>query len=473
MSLPSKSDLEELREHAGDDEHKKGSAILRRGGVRQAMLFENSARGIVTETGGASYTSYVHWAAGMETDCSCDDAKPCRHVIALAQQVTKHPDGCLDSRWIEAGVQALTEEEAKRLLTRSLQLDPALWNRLNAPISDKDGGMKSRVSSAWIEEDAAGAVWKLQRLLEDARQWRLPEGGRARMDLVLEMASSVLEACEKGVEDAAIESAELLQDCSFTLCEEMERVGDEAAYDGLSKAVGLLQRDSYGLGMYGMVLPFSLALGAKSLLAVVWPLIELGRVPVAQGGGEEWAAAFKEAALRLAASTWPGGDRLEAVDSAEKQLTALASSGLPRKEDVEVAEEAVAVLPIWKIAPHMEMMRRDRHSRSRWFRVLCSRDAGLAISFLQRGPADLEVDMVLSLMQSLPKENAATLGAEWAEMRLGSDATKVTEIAQVLAQVHSLLTKEEWSELRTTMMARAVDTEKVDAALSAAEESRI
>jgi hypothetical protein len=473
MSLPSKSDLEELREHAGDDEHKKGSAILRKGGVRQTMLFENSARGIVTETGGASYTAYVHWAAGMETDCSCDDAKPCRHAIALALQVAKHPESCLDADWIEAGVQALAEEEAKRLLNRSLQLDPALWNRLNAPIVDKEGGMKSRVSSAWVEGDAAGAVWKLQRLLEDARQWNLPEGGRARMDLVLEMASSVLEACERGVKDASSESAELLQDCSYTLCEEMERVGDAAAYDGLSKAVGLLQRDSHGLGMYGMVLPFSLALGAKSLLAVVWPLIELGRVPVAQGGGEEWAAAFKEAALRLAASTWPGGDRLEAVDSAEMQLTTLASSGLPRREDVEAAEEAVAVLPTWKIAPHLATMRQDRHSRTRWFRVLCSRDAGLAISFLQQGPADLEVDMVISLMLSLPKESAATLGAEWAEMRLGSDATKVTEIAQVLAHVHSLLMKEEWSELRAMMMARAADAEKVDAALSAAEESRV
>ncbi len=465
--------MEELREHAGDEEHKRGSAILRKGGVRQAMLFDDSARGMVTEMGGASFTAFVHWAAGMETDCTCDDTKPCRHVIALALQVTKHPEGCLDSRWIEAGVRSLTEEEAKRLLLRSLQVDPALWNRLNAPIADRDGSMKSRVASAWIAGDAAGAVWKLQRLLEDARQWHLPGGGRARMDLVLEMASSVLEACENGVKDAAIEGAELLQDCSFTLCEEMERVGDEAAYDGLSKAIDLLQRDSYGLSMYAMVLPFSLALGAKSLLAVVWPLIELGRVPVAQGGGEEWAAAFKEAALRLAASTWPGGDRLEAVDGAERRLAVLASSGLARKEEVDAAQEAVAVLPTWKIAPHLEVMRQDRRSRGRWFHVLCARDAGLAITFLQQGPADLEVDMVISLMQSLPKESAATLGAEWAEMRLGSDATKVTEIAQVLAHVHSLLTKDEWSELRATMMARAVDGEKVDAALSAAEESRV
>ena len=473
MPLPSKSDMDELREHAGDDEHKKGVALMRKGGVRQVMLFNDSARGIVMEAGG-SYTAYARWSGGMETDCSCDDAKPCRHAIALAQQVAKHPEMCLEATWIEEGVYSLTEAEAKRLLLRSLQLDPALWGRLNAPIAEKEGGMRRRVAAAWAEEkDAAGAVWRLERLLEDARQWCLPPGGRARMDLALETAASVLAACENGIADVATEATELLQDISYVLCEEMERVGDAAAFDGLRRAVVLLEKDRFGLGLYGIVLPFALALGSGSVLAVVAPLLLADRVPAAAGRREEWATTFKDAAQRLAASTWPGGDRGEGVDEAERTLAALAEEGLPSKKDVETAQEVIALLPTWMIAPHLETMRRDRRSRGRWFRVLCTRDAGLAISFLQQGPADLEVDMVISLMLSLPKEGATSLGAEWAEMRLNSDATKITEIAQVLAHVHSLLSEEEWNELKGKMLARAMDAEKVAAALTAAEESRV
>jgi hypothetical protein len=469
-ALPTKKWLLDLRRLAGEEAYGEGQKLHRRKAVRDVLLWPGRAMGTVT-VGGGAHTVMVAWDRCLFTTCTCYQDAPCAHVVAVTLMVMRRPQACLDAELIKERIGSMTRKELGLLLFEALEMRPDLWRKLNPPALDRDGTMNDRVRRVWQPEsdDVVGQVAELEGLLDDSFSWDLRPGGPERMILILDILASLLAACQRGADDVVVESELLRSNCWDHLGSIVTDVDEAEAQKGMQQALQLLQADRFGLRMDEVLLNFAQVVGAKHIVDQVSGVVAEGRVPAAVDNGA-WLDEFRRRAEAESAHCWPEGDRSERSDRAAGELERLLVSGLGRRYEREAAQEAVDLLPLWKLNRYLERMKADPRDRQSWFSILCARDPGMALRFAGPDVADLDVDMLGILMINLEDESAALQGAEWAEKRLRAGGTRRSEIVRVLGSVRVRGGEENWCRLRKEMVARSQHPQKVEAALDAAEE---